>query len=267
MKTLFIMGLGHSGSTILELSLSRFPDTVGLGEIKKILKRPAILSGKHGASSPPVCACGETVTECTFWSTIPDLQHYPELRNRYGRFFEALARNGVYNAAVDSSKSLEAFNVLHHLHNKEALDLRVIFLLRDVRGWAQSARDRDRRHGNRARPLVYHYLQWYRHNRRMQRVLADSGTPYIQRSYEEFCFDPGQVLGDIRTFAELPAIGPPGNGRSNAHNLNGNRTRRDPLQNIRYDARWLSGGSGAMYSILLPHVLRWNNAQVYRNAE
>ena len=37
---LLIRGLGHSGTTILDLALGAHPDIVGLGEAARILERP-----------------------------------------------------------------------------------------------------------------------------------------------------------------------------------------------------------------------------------
>ncbi|WP_370523173.1 hypothetical protein [Synechococcus sp. A15-60] len=40
-RLLLIRGLGHSGTTILDLALGAYPQLVGLGETARILERPA----------------------------------------------------------------------------------------------------------------------------------------------------------------------------------------------------------------------------------
>ena len=64
MKVIYIAGLGHSGSTFLELLLASHPDVVGLGEIglqvERLLLDPSFNAGEA------LCSCGTTARECEF---------------------------------------------------------------------------------------------------------------------------------------------------------------------------------------------------------
>ena len=47
-KLLLIRGLGHSGTTILDLALGANPDVMGLGEAARLLRPPEITDAHDG---------------------------------------------------------------------------------------------------------------------------------------------------------------------------------------------------------------------------
>ena len=59
-KFIYIAGLYHSGSTLLDQYLGSNSQIIGLGEIAKYIK-----DGSEGN-----CTCGKKVEECDFWSKI-----------------------------------------------------------------------------------------------------------------------------------------------------------------------------------------------------
>lgn len=263
MKVMYILSLGHSGSTILELTLSRFADTVGVGELKKILNRPAKLRREGNRGRTAVCACGKEVADCSFWSTRPQPADHLTLDEKYQRFFQSLSREGTFEMAVDSSKNLKTFGCLAELHRQGAIDLCPVFLVRDVRGWMCSGRNRDQRHHGRVRPYLYYLLQWYRHNVRIKNALDESGIEYFQLGYEQFCFKPVGTTTHIREWAGLRSGQELDWPSTNAHNLNGNRIRREPRQAIIYDSQWFSEAAPSIYPFLLPMIFLWNRRNVY----
>ena len=62
-KLLLIRGLGHSGTTILDLALGAHPQMVGLGEAARILARPAPSDAHRGVvpvvRSPLIARSGD----------------------------------------------------------------------------------------------------------------------------------------------------------------------------------------------------------------
>ena len=64
-RIVYIAGLGHSGSTILDLALGVHTDAVGLGEVYTLLRKKQ--RQNHMGS---LCSCGETATKCPFWSKL-----------------------------------------------------------------------------------------------------------------------------------------------------------------------------------------------------
>ena len=70
-KLLLIRGLGHSGTTILDLALGAHPRMVGLGEAARILERPSISERDRGPARlrgdlrfERRCTCGEIAIVC-----------------------------------------------------------------------------------------------------------------------------------------------------------------------------------------------------------
>jgi len=53
-KVIYIAGLGHSGSTILDMSLGTLPGVVGLGELKTLIDNQS--RERHYSS---LCSCGK----------------------------------------------------------------------------------------------------------------------------------------------------------------------------------------------------------------
>jgi len=61
-RVVFIVGMGRSGSTLLELLLGRLEGWVAGGELRRYW---------HGESIPGwVCGCGRLFTECDFWRQV-----------------------------------------------------------------------------------------------------------------------------------------------------------------------------------------------------
>src|SRR5690606_27848676 len=84
-RVVFIMGVGHSGSTLLELILSSHSDVLGLGEL-------AILQEKldNGASDTPRL-CSVCPDECELWNGRANISILRKYFSNRGRF-SSLAR-------------------------------------------------------------------------------------------------------------------------------------------------------------------------------
>lgn len=165
MKVLYIVGVGRSGSTLLERVLGAVPGSVNAGEVNAIFSRVSTQDQR--------CGCGEPFSTCEFWSAVGErafggwgevtarmAQLQPRLvRQRFvpqlatGRFgaayareledyldvhrrlYEAVAEVAGAEVVVDASKSTAQLFALRRI---EGLDLRVINLVRDARGVAHS---------------------------------------------------------------------------------------------------------------------------------
>ena len=87
-RVLYIMGAGHSGSTVLDIILGNHPDILSVGELSNFVRRRAI-NGKY-------CACGKPANTCQFWSNIywewthqirtDDVEGYLALQNAFEHF-------------------------------------------------------------------------------------------------------------------------------------------------------------------------------------
>lgn len=69
-RVLYIGGEGRSGSTVLERALAAHPDVVAVGELKYLWR--------WGIRNRELCACGNPVPECVFWSAIGQRLFGPE---------------------------------------------------------------------------------------------------------------------------------------------------------------------------------------------
>ena len=183
---------------------------------------------------------------------------------------------------VDASKTVDALRVLKDL----PVDLRVIFLIRDVRPWVVSMRknlekraqlrfsDLLKKYGLKApfewlmtRPVKF-FWHWYLLNRQTQRFLMQEGITTMQMGYEELCFYPELMLAQIGDFLELP-FDPEvvSLGTSEEHIILGNRMRRQPEKRARiyYDHRWFSNRAWVLSSLLFRRIMNYNAREVYRN--
>ncbi len=165
MKVLYIAGVGRSGSTLLERMLGAVPGSVNTGELNAIFSRVA--------SEDQRCGCGEPFSACAFWTAVGDdafggwgevtarmAQLQPRvIRQRHvlrmltglapatyrrelaeyldvhHRLYKAVAAVSGADVVVDASKSTAQLFALRRIRG---LDLRVVNLVRDSRGVANS---------------------------------------------------------------------------------------------------------------------------------
>jgi hypothetical protein len=78
-RILFIVGMGRSGTTLLELLLGRLQGWVAGGELRRYW---------HGEAIPGwICGCGRPLADCEFWSQVrAELREGGILPDEYPRF-------------------------------------------------------------------------------------------------------------------------------------------------------------------------------------
>ena len=271
-----IRGLGHSGSTILDLALGAHPQMVGLGEAVRLLSRPAPDEAHKGPQQlrgdlrfERRCTCGALAADCHVWgpllSWLPAHDDHP-LVDKIDRLLEPL-RPASPRWVVDS------FQADEQLLDASALGrpLRVIQLTRDVRSWVHSESRRGvERHGRGNGVGWRSLLRWWRVNRQLDQRLKRSGHPVFRLGYEELALAPEQALRRLCHWLELdfdPAMLRPGM-HSNSHILAGNRMRFEPGRSdaFRYDGAWMSSSALTLrLAPLLPPLAHLNHRLVYSN--
>ena len=265
----FIASLGHSGSTLLDLVLGGHSRLVGLGEVASVLTS----ASDGGRSFTGDCSCGQDAASCPLWSEVArriQADPHAPLARRYRIVFETVAAVfGPDVMPVDSSKYLPWLKLLR---DEVGVDLRVLFLLKDVRNFTSSeveAAVRKRGEGQRRRRLspLGAFAYWYRHNRAVEQFLRDSQLPTFQLGYEELCLAAEPIMREICQFLGLafePAMLERSSSRS--HVLRGNRMRRQPEKAaITYDHRWFMRRDWLLPSVLCPGIMRYNRDHVYSN--
>jgi len=260
-KIIYIAGLGHSGSTILDMALGCHPMIIGLGEVARLLKA----NKEHFQSdefNSLICSCGMRAMTCPFWSVGKEvLTQYDEkdIENKYlglvSCFSEQYGQDAIL---VDSSKNPNKY--LSFLQDK--YDLHVIFLVRDFRSWCYS------RHSRTGANMVRLAYKWYKDNRMMERFLKKSKVKYMTLGYEELSFYPEIMLKKICNFSGIDfsdkMLKPI---QTSSHIIRGNIARADSTksQHIQYDARWLTSNKLSLLSPLFAPLLNWNKRNVYSN--
>jgi len=284
-ELVYIAGVGHSGSTVLDLMLGGHPAFVGLGEVASLLNPDA---ERLNQGDPLPCACGEAMDTCMFWG--PVLKRLQEsssrsLAERYGIVLEEFAAVfGKDRILVDSSKGLGPLTMLSEM---PGMRVRVLYLVRDVRSWTVSIRDvRRRRNEFRLADLVRKFgllpgcaqwprrlatvafWYWYCMNRRFTAFLEAKNIPYLRIGYEELALCPDQVVPEICRFLGVEVEeGMLRMDQSASHSILGNRMRlqTDKRRTVRYDCRWFWQNDWLLPAVLFPNIMRYNKRQTYQN--
>ena len=275
---LLIRGLGHSGTTILDLALGAHPQVVGLGEAVRILARPA--PGEEGRGPAQLrgelrhsrlCTCGVTAAQCPVWGPLltwlPDNDDQP-LTAKLARLMEQVRQRPQPPDAAPVRWLVDSYQADLELPRQTLAgqEVRLLFLVRDVRSWVYS---RSRGEGRRRRWRCL--ARWLHTNRRFETALRRSGRPIFLLGYEELALAPTAALTRLCSWLDLPfapAMLSPGQAR-NSHILAGNRLRFDAEQcaAIRYDGAWLAADQrGIGLAAELPPVRAMNRRLVYSNS-
>ena len=259
-KIVLILGIGHSGSTILDMALGCHPDIVGLGEVSKVLRTPLEEFERrydHGR-----CSCGTTPSDCAFWSDFLGwLKQHPgkSVSAKYEELIPRFqSRYGEEKLLLDSSKTVRPFMTDLHANH----DVRVIFLVRDIRSWISS---RQAQEGGGTLRLA---LRWWRGNRRTERFIRRHGMQSLTLGYEELALYPRQMLGRVCEFLGVEfreeMLRP---ADTSSHIIRGNMARgdREKVSEIRYDARWMTSSRLMLQGSLLWPMAAANRRWVYSN--
>lgn len=266
---LYIIGLAHSGSTLLTMMLGGHPRICGVGEVEKLLL-PASRRARLADPVRGTCSCGKRLVDCPLWSHVfSRVEDGASYGRNYGLFLEAAADFlGPGMMVCDSSKDLDRLTVIERDRSREGLpplDIRVIHAIKDVRSYTASwkALKQLGRIG-----VLRCYRSWFRKNRQIERAIQTSGYTAGRVSYEELCFDPDSTLRAVCAALGIEFSQAMVNLRAGkGHVGGGNEMRLDPLKSTRvsYDFRWFNDPWISTYYHLRPDIARYNQSRVYGN--
>ena len=277
-QLLLIRGLGHSGTTILDLALGAHSQIVGLGEAVRLLEKPAPEDSHRGPAQlrgelqhRRLCTCGQVAAECPVWG--PLLRWLPEhddqsLPRKLNQLLDALntaeaASDVVHPWIVESYQD----DVVLPWLEDPSIEIRILHLTRDLRSWVHS-RSRDGREQGQWFAGLKPLLRWCRLSSRHERLFRLTGKPVFQLGYEELALEPEHTLRRLCAWLGLPfeeAMLQPAL-HSTSHILSGNRMRFDTNRSasIAYDGSWMASRSGlAQLALMLPWVATLNQRLVY----
>lgn len=247
-KVIYIAGLYHSGTTLVDTVLGNIKGVVGLGEIYK-----AIIDG-HEVK----CSCGSSSDECVFWRDVElNSNDLFASYNNVFKQFKALYPGGVL---VDSSKchplpfinnGHKRFKGLNFWQSQPNIELIVIHLYRDPRSWVAGLNRRDQRFskmGKYSLPKklkcmsLLRYFQWWYFHKTMASYLESQDIIHFELSYEDFVFQTDAALSQVLNKLDMAEDNLELSLKeSKSHISVGNPWRVDDRKNsvISYDWRWL----------------------------
>jgi hypothetical protein len=144
-------------------------------------------------------------------------------------FIRAVLHIAGADVFFDTSK--RAMRLYQMLQTPE-LDVKVVHLVRDVRGYVASAKKRGEALEDAARS--------WRSDREAFEDITRSLPPerLMLLRYEDVCRDPRSWLTRLYDFSGVEPIDPPGSVRSRDHHVLGNNMRRNESISIRLDESW-----------------------------
>ena len=195
-RVIYIAGMSHSGSTVLNLMLNAHPEIFAVGELIDLNR------GAGGNSHPP-CPCGApSLLECEFWSRVNDwtqqeqglaLSELDVLNDRKlddrsapnAVVFRAISKISGKKFIVNSSKRPAR---LAYLMQLKGLDVFPIHLIREPNGQISSL---SRKNGG----FVQHICDYVHIHERIHRIVRSSSHSVV--SYEGLVRDPMGTLSSI----------------------------------------------------------------------
>lgn len=269
-KLVYIASMEHSGSTLLSLILSGHKKVASFGEVVKIIKE-----GKSNLSNLKnrTCMCQEKVSNCIYWKEVLEDGRFigaSDIAASYRAILDAFAATfGEDTFFVDSSKILEPLAALKEIEN---LEIKVIFIIKDVRAFIVSQRSNVKRKsepGTKLPSIMSTAKHWYKQNGAIIKYLKQNGLDFFSVSYEELCLYPDKIVPKLFDYLGLEyedsllQLKP-----MQEHHIFGNRMRKQPEKNkaILYDNRWFGELNSSIFLKMMPSIWKFNLEKVYSNS-
>lgn len=267
MKVIYIMGLGRSGSTLLDVVLGNHPQMYTVGQFADFVR----IGWIHSTT----CSCGQTATECPFWSAVRRRWHarlgdhsereYEAARQMHERMSRSpyslpASRLGTkrYRFYINSTVALyrSVFEVCEgkvivdsskmpfrgfHLSRAEGIDLRIIHIVRDARAvaysWSKPARSTPRD----PKWTAVNWMATHLASEWVLRNIDDSAS--LRLRYEDFVEDPANTLrlvGDLVNEDMNPVISRllENQPMTITHLASGNQLRLEQQIRLKPDREW-----------------------------
>lgn len=239
-KIIYILGSGHSGSTLLDLILGSSTRIESVGEVRQL---STVLFGGR-SDNARTCTCGATVTTCRFWSSVIQGIHSHGIRG--SQFLEDPTQSSRDNAILVSevlrqsgkevyAESTKSLARLMELCDTTVFDVYVLYIVRDGRAVAFS-------NAKKGRGFFKSLGHWATGNTNMLQYVERRIDRLLMVRYEDMAMAPATVVARVMRFVGEPfeeqqlAF-----GRYEHHNIFGNRMRRSGESEIVPDTAYLAG--------------------------
>lgn len=261
---IYIVGSGHSGSTLLDCIISNNQNVFSAGELSfynVIKNQQPHIKTRHRKGV--FCACGKKMLNCGFWRKV--IKHdvcncqikkiYTKKEN-WQYFLKSLNLNkiprGTFRKSdfdllkiisqesgcrivLDSSKDPRR---LLDLYRDERIDIRVVYLVRDGRDYMLSmSRKRRQKSGLPRKSYLTSLLEWAVINWVSRKIVRQRKFPFVKISYRELCQSPEKTIALISQKLKIPLHYSTANHIR--HNLSGNiNTLNQKGIKIDYQENW-----------------------------
>lgn len=272
MNIVFIAGIGHSGSTLLDLLLGSQAQTVSLGEIDKIIhsKTREMFMERYIYREKYPCSCGKKPSLCPFWSEFSTYiikNENMSYADYYQKAIDITEKRFGALYIVDSSKNIHALRRLTEALSMsvKSVTFKVIHLVKDVRNLAAS-----NIRSNRVTGVLRNIKKWTSQNNTFETFLMEHHISYMNVGYEELAISTELTLRNIAAFLGLSMNEVHINLNSEeSHILFGNHMRLDEKKSsrIEYDYHWFTSLKIPAWYIIYPGLHRMNMKWVYSNIE
>jgi hypothetical protein len=255
----YVAGLNNSGSTWLSILLAQMENTANIGEVWYSLETPDQLAeDKYG------CTCGATMAECEFWGPIlKERESIGGMDLQHARVLDRFRETYPGKVMIDSSKFVRTLDKgWLSDKNRDQVDVKVIHIVRDYRGWANK-RQRAYTAQGRWRLLYMHCVRWYFRNKAREVYLKKSELSSMTLSYESLVFN---FKDELKRIADFTGLKIPENWGSidpeslSLHMARGNSMRMDTaaFSEVRYDSRWMLDSRYLWLGpLLIPFHIYW----------
>lgn len=234
----YILGVGHSGTTILQYLLASGAGTLGLGEVRQLA------DGSGWKGNAGTCSCGVNVGACPVWSDLKPAAGQSGTA-WYHRVVATLSnRHPLAMHWIDSSKTPQGLQPWLELHRDGVVnDIRLLFLVRDLRGWVVSDEKARQRKNRPGRSTLAPILSWWRAQAGIEKFLAGRGLDYRVVSYEGVVFRTQATMAHIADYTSIDNLGQnweSGLHHGEVHDVFGNRVKDDATRRSRlvYEDEW-----------------------------
>ncbi len=262
----YILGMPHSGSTLLTFLLNAHPQLISVGEVALVGRiLPARWAERRGQ-----CSCGQLFYQCDFWIRVLETAAHRGLRLGHPDFFrfsqraekdaqnallyfvESVLQVGGAQIFIDSSKSPEYLDVLAR---NDGIQLYVLDFYRDGRAllyaWLKHIShplvDKWFPNWRRARFLRSWITRklvngWVRKEKERRTALQKVNSRYVFRlKYEDLCSQPVETMRSVFRFLGVDSSVDVTQGFKSQveHHIIGNQMRLSRHDRILLDQKWI----------------------------
>ncbi|MFC1852890.1 sulfotransferase [candidate division CSSED10-310 bacterium] len=242
LKIIYIAGVGHSGSTLLDLLISSHSKITSVGEAK-VLVSPFEVGASHILLTKR-CTCGSpTILDCEFWQSVNNallekyklsLDHlelsssnHQTFRNHNIAFFDTVSAVSRCEYVVDSSKNPER---LKKLLTVKEVTLFPIHIVRNPYGVVYS-------NVKKGRNWTLHANMYRQNTSTIKRLLRQRNCFHVH--YDHLVRTSHHTLSNVMSWLGLTLEEGQCEWTSHEHhNISGNQMRFNTSNRIKLDVDW-----------------------------